>query len=746
MNKKIFALGILLIAALCTVQASYWTENPRWKKILWAPAEVWYEVPAKWSIVAADKYMNGYIGEAIKQAKPEIAPNEKYTVILGVRGDKEVKKYKKFIPKQAEGYYLKVSQEGIVIAGNDERGLFYGIQSLLQHIANDIYEEVAVADWPDMPFRGTVEGFYGTPWSHEARLSQLDFYGKNKMNVYIYGPKDDPWHRDKWRVPYPEAEANRIAELVEVAKKNYVNFYWAIHPGVDIKWNNEDRDALVAKLEKMYDLGVRAFAVFFDDIWGEGTKADKQAELLNYVDNNFIQKKKDVAPLIMCPTEYNRGWANEEKGYLRTLGSTLNKGIEIMWTGNSVVACIDKPTMEWINERIQRKAYIWLNFPVNDFVRDHMLMGPLYGNGKDIAPLVSGFVSNPMEYAETSKISLYGIADYCWNTENYDEHSNWQKSLQNILPSNSMALGVFALYNKDLGPNGHGFRREEGDEIKDIAQKAIEGDDAALDILAFKCWELDEACDKLLADNSNPQLIHELRPWLLQGKLLADYGTTICNMKKVADGKISPSNMPLGIIDYFNHLWNQARDIRKQMYDNENNKAMLHPYQTGTKLGTKVLLPTLNNLFTLATEKYNKEHNSKYDTAADYNPFKVKSTVKQLALLPVSVRGSDVTVASALEVINWQAGGEFVVESDRPITFQGMDFNFGVNGVAKNFKLELLVDGNWREVSLLHYADNDPVIHTGNELGGMTASALRITNISGAEQQVYFKDFKFVRR
>ena len=201
MNKKIFALGFLLIAALCTVQASYWTENPRWKKILWAPAEVWYNVPAKWSVDAAAKYMNGYIGDAIRQAKPEIAPNEEYKVILGVKGDKEVKKYKKLIPSQAEGYYLKVSQEGIVIAGSDERGLFYGIQSLLQHIANDIYEEVAVADWPDMPFRGTVEGFYGTPWSHEARLSQLEFYGKNKMNVYIYGPKDDPWHRDKWRVP-----------------------------------------------------------------------------------------------------------------------------------------------------------------------------------------------------------------------------------------------------------------------------------------------------------------------------------------------------------------------------------------------------------------------------------------------------------------------------------------------------------------------------------------------------------------
>ena len=741
MNKKIFALGILLIAALCTVQASYWTRNPQWKKILWAPAEIWYDVPAKWTIVAADKYINGYIGEAIKQAKPEIAPKQKYKVTLGVKGDKEVKKYNKYIPEQAEGYYFKISQEGIVIAGSDERGLFYGIQSLLQHIANGIYEEVAVADWPDVPFRGTVEGFYGTPWSHAARLSQLEFYGKNKMNVYIYGPKDDPWHRDKWRIPYPEAEANRIAELVEVAKKNYVNFYWAIHPGVDIKWTPEDRDALVAKLEKMYDLGVRAFAVFFDDIWGEGTKADKQAELLNYVDDNFIQKKKDVAPLIMCPTEYNRGWANEAKGYLRTLGANMNQGIEIMWTGNSVVACIDKGTMEWINERIQRKAYIWLNFPVNDFVRDHMLMGPLYGNGQDIAPLVSGFVSNPMEYAETSKISLYGIADYCWSMENYNYQANWEKSLRSILPGNDAALKTFALYNKDLGPNGHGFRREEGDEIKQIAQDAIGGNAEAVAAIAEKCQELNLACDLLLVDETNPQLIHELRPWLLQGKLLAEYGNTVCKMKEIAEKKTKEYSF-----QNFENLYAQARSIQKQMYNNENDKAMLHPYQTGTKLGTKVLLPTLQTLFAQATEAYNKQNGKELDTAADYNPFKVKSTVKQLALLPVSVRGSDVTVASALEVINWQAGGEFIIEGDRAITFQGMDFNFGVNGVAKNFKLELLVNGNWREVSLLHYADNDPVIHTGNELGGMTASALRITNISGTEQQVYFKNFKFVKR
>ena len=718
--------------------------NPIPQEVTTAAEKAIFDAPAAWSINAAETYQSGYIYDALTTASPELAKKANFKVTLGVRGEGKVSKYKKNIPAKAEGYFMKVTDKEVVIAGNDEKGLYYGVQTLLGMMKEGKLEACTITDWPDVPFRGTVEGFYGTPWSHEARKSQLEFYGRNKMNVYIYGPKDDPWHRDKWREAYPQAEANRIAELVEVAKKNGVNFYWAIHPGVDIKWNDEDRDYLMAKLEIMYQLGVRSFAVFFDDIWGEGAKADKQAALLNYIDDNFVQVKKDVAPLILCPTEYNKGWANEQGGYLRTLGANLNKGIEVMWTGNSVVACIDKPTMEWINERIERKGYIWLNFPVNDFVRDHILMGPAYGNGLDIATDVSGFVSNPMEYAETSKISLYGIADYCWNMEEYDYQSNWEKSLKDILPSNHEALRVFALYNKDLGPNGHGFRREEGEELKDIVAAVEKGDFMGVAMLNVACCELETACDILLNDNSNPQLLHELRPWIIQGKNLAAYGRAVCTMKMFSSMKDNSASTSKLI--NFENLYKQARSLQKQMFDLENNKAMRHPYQIGTKIGTKVMLPTLNKIFAQATEEYNAVHGTDLDKNAEYNPFKLTSTVTQLALLPVKLNGDRVEIASALEVINWQAGGELMLESETPVTFQGMDFNFGVNGVAKHFKLELFVNGAWKEVSLLHYSDNDPVIHTGNELGGMTATKLRITNKSGDEQKVYFKSFSFVRR
>ena len=643
------------------------------------------------------------------------------------------------MPAKAQGYWLQITPQGAMIVGADEAGLFYGVQTLMASMAEGKLEVCTVSDWPDVAFRGTVEGFYGTPWSHKARLSQIEFYGRNKMNVYIYGPKDDPYHRDHWREAYPDAEAKRIQELNEHAKLWGVNFYWAIHPGIDIKWTPEDRDALMAKLEKMYALGIRSFAVFFDDIWGEGTKADKQAELLNYVDDHFIATHKDVSPLIMCPTEYNRAWANDEKGYLRTLGTKMNKDVQIMWTGNTVVHCIDKESMEWINQRIDRKAYIWWNFPVSDFVRDHILLGPAYGNGLDIADDMSGFVSNPMEHAEASKISLYGIADYCWNMRAYDEKRDWEKGLQAVLPANKDALRTFALYNKDLGPNGHGFRREEGDELKPLTEKALEGDVKAVAELMQKCWELKISADVLLGDKSNPELIRELRPWLLQAKNVAEYGNAVCLMNLIhrteyADGGIT-----------FEALYKQARSLQEQMYELENSDVR-HALQPGIKVATKVLLPTANQLFTKAVDKYNAEKGTSLLNVAEFNPFKLTSDVTQLALLPVTVRGNDVNVSPALEVINWQDGGSLLIECDRDITFAGMDFNLGVPDVAKHFKLELYSGGQWKTVSLLHYSAEDPVIHTGNELGGMSASKLRLTNVSGSEQKVYFKHFKFVKQ
>lgn len=737
MNKKLI-LASLFCLGTAVGQAQVSNINPVPQQVA-NMADFMIDMPAEWTIVTDKTVTSSYALDALKTAAPTLAPKAAFKVTLGWGNQKAVKKYKKLIPTKAEGYYLKVTDKEIVIAAKDERGAFYGVQSLLAMMKYGKLQTCEITDFPDVAFRGVVEGFYGTPWSQEDRLSQFDFYAKNKMNVYIYGPKDDPYHRDKWREPYPAEEAARLKILLDAAHKNGVNFYWAIHPGVDIKWTEADRDAMMKKLETMYQLGVRSFAVFFDDIWGEGTKADKQAELLNYINTNFVKAKGDVSPLVMCPTEYNRGWANEKGGYLRTLGSDMDKSVEIMWTGNSVVHTIDKESMEWINERIQRKGYIWLNFPVSDFVRDHILLGPTYGNGLDIAEDLSGFVSNPMEHAESSKIALYSIADYTWNMKNYDYMSSWDKALKDLLPESAEALKIWASYNEDLGPNGHGFRRDESRELQPIAKAAVKGDKNAIAQLYGKCMELELAINLLLADKTNPALIVEQRPWLEYGKLVAQFGMNVCATAMTDLDKAS------GFVN-FDNLYKEARSIQTQMY-NLANSDILHPHQPGIKVGTLVLIPALNEIFANTVNAYNAAHNTAYSPICEYQPYSISSTVPQLAKLTVTARGNDVRVNDVLEVVSWAPGAEFVINSDRAVSMQGMDFNFGVKGVAEKFTLELQgEDGNWRKVSLLHYSADDTVIHTGGELSGMKAQKIRITNTSGEEVKAYFKGFRFSRQ
>lgn len=375
----------------------------------------------------------------------------------------EIKKLKDKAPEmqRSGAYTLTITKKGITIGIVDDNSLFYAAQTLKQLVKYDEGKKIlplcSIKDYPDVLFRGTVEGFYGQPWSHADRIEQIRFYGRIKLNTYIYGPKDDPYHSSpNWRKPYPAEEAEHIKELAKEAAHNKVNFVWAIHPGQDIQWNQTDSMNILSKFEKMYDLGVRSFAVFFDDISGEGARPEKQAGLLNYIHKEFIRKKSDVQPLIMCPTEYNRSWAKTD--YLDILGTQLDPAIQIMWTGDRVVADITKEGVEWVNNRIRRPAYIWWNFPVSDYCQDHLLMGPAYGLDTQAAGTMTGFVSNPMEYAEASKVAIFGVGMYTWNIENYDPTQAWKDACDFIMPEASMAFRIFCEHNCDPGPNGHQHR------------------------------------------------------------------------------------------------------------------------------------------------------------------------------------------------------------------------------------------------------------------------------------------------
>lgn len=544
MKNMVLLLCILFLCSWAEADAQGFHLQPTPQKYVGSEDSVF--IPARYSLQVGATLRGSAAEQLLAGLFPDAAVTADFSVCIGMKGDKSVRKYAARIPKQAEGYYLKIDKEGIVVAGADRRGVFYGVQTLVQLIALPKLPLVEVTDYPDVPYRGVVEGFYGVPWSQEARLSQLDFYGRNKMNIYIYGPKDDPYHSSpNWRKPYPAQEAEQLKELVECARRNEVLFYWAIHPGKDIRWNTEDRDLLMEKFESMYRLGIRAFAVFFDDISGEGTSAEKQVELLNDIYHNFVKVKGDVAPLLMCPTEYNRLWTKLEGGYLATLGGKLHPDIGILWTGDKVVACIDKPTMQFVNPLLKRKAFIWWNFPVSDYVRDRLLLGAVYGNGTDIDDDISAFISNPMEHAEASKIALFSIADYAWNMDAYKSDASWRRAVRYLMPGHAAALQVFASHNSDLGGNEHDFRREESEQIRPALERLLDAycregkrEVAAASAVTEECERMIASADLLLASDENPALIKEITPWLIQFKLLGEYGREVlCMLAAQCDGK-----------------------------------------------------------------------------------------------------------------------------------------------------------------------------------------------------------------
>lgn len=731
-NNKIYFLGACL---LCAVTAFSQNINlqPAPQELITRDKTI--DLPAIYQL-EGEKEASPHAVEVLKELlSGKQSTKQGLRIYIGEKGDKSVRKYSRLIPNRDEAYYLSVTDKEIVLAGSDERGTYYALQTFAQLLKDGKLPEVEIKDYPSVRYRGVVEGFYGTPWSHQARLSQLKFYGKNKMNTYIYGPKDDPYHSaPNWRLPYPEKEAVQLQELVAVANSNEVDFVWAIHPGQDIKWNQQDRDILLAKFEKMYQLGVRSFAVFFDDISGEGTNPQKQAELLNYIDENFVQTKPDVTPLIMCPTEYNKSWSNPKGNYLTTLGEKLNPSIQIMWTGDRVISDITRDGISWINERIKRPAYIWWNFPVSDYVRDHLLLGPVYGNDTTISGQMSGFVTNPMEHAEASKIAIYSVASYAWNPTKYDTWQTWKDAIRTILSDAAEELECFAIHNSDLGVNGHLYRREESQDIQPAVERFLKGyvENGKYETEDFEALQntferMAESADILLINTENKPLIQEITPWLYQFRLLAETGKEVLNMVK-SRGDFSHS--------YFLRKYNHVKALQQQMFDIDQTYNQ-NPYQPGVKTATRVIKPLIDRTFAITVERYNQKNGTSLDAITDYMPHKLISDVEQIKNLPLQVKVNRVLISPANEVVKWGAGKMLEIELDNTYPAESIQIDFGKKEPSVWGRFEISVNGKeWKAIDLEQ---------KGSKLTAGLQKApvkfVRFTNTGNEEQEVYLRQF-----
>ena len=371
----------------------------------------------------------------------------------------------------AEGYELGAGGQRIVLAGADAAGTFYAAQTLRQVLEptgtapRRTVTGLAVRDWPAAPLRGVVEGFYGTPWSDQARLDQFDFYARHKLNTYVYSPKDDPYLRAQWRDPYPADKLAVLEQLVDRATADHVDFTYALSPGLSVCYSSPaDAQALIAKFQSLWDIGVRSFAVPLDDIsyttwncdadkakWGTGGGAAgaAQAYLLNEVQQGFIATHPGARPLQMVPTEYYDTGASP---YKTAIAGQLDAGVLVEWTGEGVVV----PTITTAQAQRAQQVYghkilVWDNYPVNDYVTQRLLLGPYVGRDADLTGQIAGLTANPMIEPYASKIALSTVADYLWNSAAYDAGQSWTAALSEQAGGDARAtaaLRAFADLNR----------------------------------------------------------------------------------------------------------------------------------------------------------------------------------------------------------------------------------------------------------------------------------------------------------
>jgi hyaluronoglucosaminidase len=310
-----------------------------------------------------------------------------------------------------------------------------------------------VVDGAPFAVRGFVEGHYGAPLAPWQRRCLLDQMVTLRANLYLYGPKDDPFAHQRWAEPYPPADGAVIADAAAAAQARGLDFAWAVSPGLQasspapgssISYASDDDFArLAAKIDAMRALGVTRFALFLDDIDKSlvydadraafATPAAAHAALANrldaYVTAAGAPHLMFVGPYYTTKFDGWQAWAAES-------GATLADDIDVLWTGNAVYPdVLSSDDLLAPDALFGRPLIIWNNQPTAPVA--------LTGFSPGLPAAARGILSNTImvQSGEHTFEDLWHIVgtlgDYTWNPAAYDPDRSlaiWSELLSSADP------------------------------------------------------------------------------------------------------------------------------------------------------------------------------------------------------------------------------------------------------------------------------------------------------------------------
>ncbi|MBQ3498307.1 MAG: beta-N-acetylglucosaminidase domain-containing protein [Clostridia bacterium] len=466
-----------------------------------------------------------------------------FTVEIKISDTKKTTYIDELSALNSEKYFITVTSDKAVIEAATKRGVFRAAHTLAKLIIKGELKEGNIEDYPMFKKRGYIEGFYGETWERNCRISVMELMAGYGMNTFYYAPKDDIYHREKWRELYPENELKELKELYETASENELDFHWCIGPGLTYHYTSDsDFETLISKFKNVYSIGVRGFGLLLDDIPDEFQYEDDANAFDGIVDAHIdlinrtytaLKEFDSSITMTVCPTQYH---GDETEYYITKFGNGIPADVSLFWTGAEICSRVQtsREADSFLRSTSHKPLY-WDNYPVNDCeMFQEMHLGPIVGRDADLYKHSEGLISNVMEYAECSKIPLMTIADYLWNPVEYNSEESIKNAHCAILGDKAELFGYIADHLAVSCVSRHASQYMS-DKLSHIGFLMSTGREeaAAKEFADFNVKNRE--CLEMLRDTSVP-MFAEMQKWVDKFAMCCDL------LDAVLDTCISPTN------------------------------------------------------------------------------------------------------------------------------------------------------------------------------------------------------------
>jgi hypothetical protein len=286
---------------------------------------------------------------------------------------------------------------------------------------------------------GLIEGYYGEPWSDEARERVIAHLAPHGYGFYIYAPKADAFLRRRWREPFPADDEARLRKLAEHCKAQGVAFGVGLSPYEAYRdFDAEAQAALAKKLDALDAIGVEMLAVLFDDMQGDLPElALTQAAILHW-----ISARTKARRLVTAPSYYtddpilDRIFGKRPENYLEDFGRALDPAIDIFWTGEEVCSReISVGHLARVEGQLRRKPLLWDNYPVNDGPRmsQFLHLRGFTGRPAAIADHIAGHAINPALQPTLTLIPALTLAESYKRGDSYAYGEAFVRAAEEVL-------------------------------------------------------------------------------------------------------------------------------------------------------------------------------------------------------------------------------------------------------------------------------------------------------------------------